>query len=231
MSPARSPRATPRKGARLPGTFIVLEGLDGAGTTTQLERLGAALRGQGHAVLTTREPSDGPVGTLIRQGLTGRLGLPQGGGPLTPSTLALLFAADRADHLAAQVEPALAQGKVVLCDRYVLSSLAYQGKDLPMEWVAELNRDARPADLTLFVEVDVATAARRRAVRGGAEELFEAEAAQRQIAKRYQQAVALRGGREHVVRVDGAATVEAVTAEALAAVQRVLAKRAKQAER
>ena len=81
-------------------------------------------------MLTTREPSDGPVGTMIRQALTGRLGLPGGAGPLAPETLALLFAADRTDHLAAQVLPALAAGKVVLCDRYVLSSLAYQGATL-----------------------------------------------------------------------------------------------------
>lgn len=227
MSAARRSPARARSGARSrpAGTFIVLEGLDGAGTTTQLERLGAALRSHGHKVLTTREPSDGPVGTQLRQALTGRLGLPQGRGPLTPETLALLFAADRMDHLAAQVEPALEAGAVVLCDRYVLSSLAYQGKDLPMAWVADINRHARPADLTLFVDVDVKTAARRRAVRGGAEELFEAEAAQRRIARRYREAVELRKGRERIVRVDGEQSVEAVTAEALAAVERVLARR------
>ncbi len=64
------------------GRFIVLEGLDGAGTTTQAERLAAALRSEGHTVLTTLEPSDGPIGTLIRQAPTGRLVLPGGAGPL-----------------------------------------------------------------------------------------------------------------------------------------------------
>ncbi|MFP2912002.1 dTMP kinase, partial [Pyxidicoccus sp. 3LFB2] len=81
-----------KKAARK-GRFIVLEGLDGAGTTTQVERLAALLRAEGHGVLTTREPSDGPVGTMIRQALTGRLGMPGGAGPLSPETLALLFAA------------------------------------------------------------------------------------------------------------------------------------------
>lgn len=119
----------------LPGRFIVLEGLDGAGTTTQTERLASLLRSEGHDVVTTREPSDGPVGTMLRQALTGRLGLPQGRGPLAQETLALLFAADRTDHLHARILPALEQGKVVLCDRYVLSSLAYQGASLPMAWV------------------------------------------------------------------------------------------------
>jgi dTMP kinase len=213
------------RGRRTPGRFIVLEGLDGAGTTTQLERLGTALRARGHRVLTTREPSDGPIGTLLRQALTGRLQLPQGRGPLTQETLGLLFAADRMDHLAAQVEPALEEGQVVLCDRYVLSSLAYQGKDLPMAWVAELNRRARVPDLTLFVEVDVATAARRRAGRGGPEELFEAEAAQRKIAKRYRDAVELRKGHERIVRLDGTQPVEAVTADGLEAIEGVLKRR------
>lgn len=214
-----------RRAPRTPGVFVVLEGLDGAGTTTQLERLGSALRARGHSVLTTREPSDGPIGTLLRQALTGRLVLPQGRGPLTQDTLALLFAADRADHLASQVTPALEAGSVVLCDRYVLSSLAYQGKDLPMAWVADINLRARAPDLTLFIEVDVATASRRRAVRGGPEELFEAEEAQRKIARRYRDAVEFRGGRERIVRVDGTQPVEAVTAEALRAIEGVLKRR------
>lgn len=201
------------------GRFIVLEGLDGAGTTTQLERVGASLRAQGHRVLTTRQPSDGPIGTLLRQALTGRLQLPAGAGPLTPESLALLFAADRTDHLAAIVFPALEAGQVVLCDRYVHSSLAYQGAELPMAWVAEINRWAPPADLTLFVDVDVKTAARRRLARGAPEELFEAEASQRRIARRYRQALELRSRRERVVHLDGRQPIEAVTLAALEAIQ------------
>src|SRR5713101_5144548 len=97
------------------GRFIVLEGIDGAGTTTQAQLLSAELRRDGHLVLTTREPSDGPVGTLIRQALTGRLSLPERAGPLSDETLALLFAADRLDHLQAQILPALQRGEVVIC--------------------------------------------------------------------------------------------------------------------
>ncbi len=216
MSPAREPRR---------GRFIVLEGLDGAGTTTQTERLAAALRAEGHAVLTTREPSDGPVGTLIRQALTGRLVLPGGAGPLAPETLALLFAADRTDHLRAKVLPALEAGKVVLSDRYVLSSLAYQGASLSMAWVDAINSHAIPADLTLFVGVAPEVAARRRAVRGEAAELFEADEAQRRIARQYLAAIRRRGGRERVVRIDGSQSVEAVTAAALAEVRKLLGRK------
>ncbi|HEX5751589.1 MAG TPA: dTMP kinase [Archangium sp.] len=217
MSPARKPA----RGGRL----IVLEGLDGAGTTTQVERLASALRAEGQSVLTTREPSDGPVGVLIRQALTGRLVLPGGAGPLAPETLALLYAADRTDHLRAKVLPALEAGQVVLSDRSVLSSLAYQGASLPMEWVESINAHAVPADLTLFVGVSIEVAARRRAARGGPEELFDAEEKQRRISKQYEAAIKLRGKREHVVRIDGDQTVEAVTADCLAQVRKLLGRK------
>ena len=217
MSPAPKPARR--------GRLIVLEGLDGAGTTTQTERLAAALRAEGHSVLTTREPSDGPVGVLIRQALTGRLVLPGGAGPLAPETLALLYAADRTDHLHARVRPALDAGQVVLSDRSVLSSLAYQGASLPMAWVEQINAHALPADLTLFVEVSVDVAARRRAARGGPEELFDAEEKQRRISRQYAAAIRLRGKREHVARIDGDAPVEAVTAECLARVRALLGRK------
>lgn len=213
-----------RKSARR-GRFIVLEGLDGAGTTTQAERLASALRAEGHAVLTTREPSDGPVGTLIRQALTGRLGLPNGAGPLAPETLALLFAADRTDHLAARVLPALEEGKLVLCDRYVLSSLAYQGASLPMAWVEAVNGYAVSPDLTLFVGVAPEVAAKRRAARGGAAELFEADEAQRRIAKQYLAAIRRRAKKERIVHIDGEQGIEAVTAASLVEIRKLLGRK------
>ena len=203
------------------GRFIVLEGLDGAGTTSQAERISAALRREGRTVRVTREPSDGPVGVLLRQALTGRVGLPTQQ-PLTPETLALLFAADRMDHLAAIVAPALERGEIVLCDRYVLSSLAYQGASSPIGWVAELNGRARAADLTLFLEVKSATAARRRAARGGDAELFDDEAKQRRIARGYRDAIRRYGRREKVVVIDGELGIEQVTELALARIQKLL---------
>ncbi len=204
------------------GRFIVLEGLDGAGTTTQAERIAAALRAEGHAVLTTREPSDGPIGTLIRQALTGRLVLPGGAGPLAPETLALLYAADRTDHLKAKVLPALEAGQIVLSDRYVLSSLAYQGASLSMAWVEAANGYAVSPDLTLFVHVAPAVAARRRAARGGAAELFEEDALQRRIARQYEEAIRRREKQERIVRIDGEQPVESVTETALAEIHAVL---------
>lgn len=214
-----------RKRPAARGRFIVLEGLDGAGTTTQAERLAAALRAEGHAVITTREPSDGPVGTLIRQALTGRLVLPGGAGPLAPETLALLFAADRTDHLRAKVLPALEAGTHVISDRYVLSSLAYQGMSLPMAWVDAVNACAVAPDLTLFVRVKPEVAARRRAARGGPAELFEADEAQRKIARQYAAATRRRAKQERIVHLDGEQSVESVTDAALEEVRALLGRK------
>lgn len=200
----------------------MLEGLDGAGTTTQCEAIARALRQRGHEVWVTREPSTGPVGSLLRQALSGRLTRP-GGEPLADDTLALLFAADRTDHVASEIEPWLARGAVVLSDRYLLSSLAYQGAALPMGWVAELNARARRPDLTLFVEVSLAEAARRRRARGGDDELFDAPRVQRRTARQYQKAIALRKkAGEEIVVVDGDLKVAQVTALCLGALEKRL---------
>ena len=203
------------------GRFIVLEGIDGSGTTTQAARLVASLRASGHAVVNTREPSDGPIGVLIRQALTRRLA------GLSDRALALLFAADRLDHLASVVEPALAEGKVVVSDRYVLSSLAYQGMRMPLRWVESLNAEARPADLTLYLDVDPRTAASRRQGRGGAEELFDADEVQRAVARAYGRVVRKHARAQRVVRVDGRAAPDAVAQQILTRVEAVLSRRAR----
>lgn len=218
----RQPRAPGPPRRPYPGLFVVLEGIDGAGTTTQAERLCEALRAEDVRATVTREPSDGPIGTLIRQALTGRVSLPNGGGPLNAQTMALLFAADRTDHLEAQVLPWMDRGDVVLCDRYVLSSLAYQGALLPLDWVEGINAFASPPDLTLFLEVPPEVAARRRAGRGGAAELFEEESLQRKIAARYLDALKRRGRKERVVRIDGTLPVGEVTRQALDAIRPLL---------
>src|SRR5450755_2888527 len=107
------------------GRLVVLEGIDGAGTTTQAARLAARIKQAGTKARTTKEPSDGPVGTLIRHVLTGRI---VGAKGLAPgwATMALLFAADRMDHVETEIEPFLAEGGVIVSDRYDASSLAYQ---------------------------------------------------------------------------------------------------------
>ncbi len=201
------------------GRFIVLEGIDGSGTTTQAARLAGSLRDAGHAVVSTREPSDGPIGLVLRQALTRRLV------GLSDRVLALLFAADRLDHLASVVEPALAAGKVVVSDRYVLSSLAYQGMRLPPSWVESLNAAARAPDLTLFLDVDNRTAARRRHGRGGPEEIFDADEVQRAVARAYARVVRKHARAQRVVRVDGRGAPDEVARQILSRVRGLLSRR------
>ncbi len=205
------------------GAFVVIEGLDGAGTTTQCAAIAKDLRAHGREVLTTREPSDGPIGKLIRQALTRQLGLSTKKQPLTPTTLALLFAADRVDHVAREIEPALARGATVLSDRYLLSSLAYQGSQLPIGWVAKINQGALVPDLTLFLQIDPALGAKRRAARGGKRELYETQAIQRRTARQYLAAIALRRrAGEKIVILDGGAPMADVTAASLEALRKRL---------
>ncbi len=190
------------------GRFIVFEGIDGAGTTTQAALLSRWLRGEGHRVLETAEPSTGPIGTTLRQALGRRL-VGVDGDRLDAKAIALLFAADRSDHLRGEIEPALAAGTWVVCDRYVHSSLAYQGVECDPAWVAQLNAPMRSPDLVIHLRVSAEVAAKRRAGRGGRDEIYEVDAFQRQVVQRYEEAPTLRP-QDPVVVIDGAATAREV---------------------
>lgn len=210
--------ATRAGGGTAAGRFIVLEGIDGAGTTSQRERLlgwlaGCGLRGHG-----TAEPSGGPIGRLIRSFLSAAAE------PLEPRAMALLFAADRRDHLQREIEPLLAQGTIVLCDRYVLSSLAYQTMaGVPREVVAQANAELRRPDLTLFFCLPVAVAAQRRAERAGSVEIYDADSFQARVAAAYErEARALHASGEPVAFIDAAGTREEVESALRAAITPLL---------
>jgi dTMP kinase len=141
--------------------FIVLEGGDGSGKSTQAARLVDRLRGSGRDVVATREPGATEVGKAIRA-------LVLGGGDLDPRAEALLIAADRAEHVHRVIRPALKRGAVVVSDRYVPSSLAYQGvaRGLGVAEVARLSEWATGGlepDVVVVLDVDPAAAAGRRA--------------------------------------------------------------------
>ncbi len=174
------------------GSFIVLEGVDGAGTTTHVRLLSKELRSKGLPVYKTGEPSRGPVGGLLRQILTGRVvvhGL-QGARPPSWGTMALLFAADRMDHLEAEIMPNLMDGVNVICDRYDHSSVAYQSlsggaKPATIAWVRELNSRAKRPDLTIVLDVPAEVAAERRRSRLLAQEMYEDDELQRDLVDFY----------------------------------------------
>jgi len=129
------------------GVFICIEGLDGSGKTTQARLLAEKLSGSYELVLTF-EPSNGKVGSFIREScLYEQSRLPV-------AVEALLFAADRVEHVESVIKPALGEGKLVVCDRYVYSSLAYQGSaGLSLDWIKEVNSCALRPDFAVFIDV------------------------------------------------------------------------------
>jgi dTMP kinase len=210
------------------GTFVVLEGIDGAGTSTQAELLRAHFASRGLPAIVTREPTSGPVGSLIRLALTHRLVVPGvGAGVHAPNwkTMALLFAADRLDHLESEIMPNLLDGVSVVSDRYDLSSLAYQSATSEEEvdpaatlsWLRELNRHARRPDLTLILDVPSSVAEQRRRRRGGAVELYEDEGLQARLAEAYRDAARLVPG-DYLHHIDGSRPVDVVAADIAASV-------------
>ncbi len=215
-----------RRGARARsrrrGRFLVLEGLDGAGTTTQARLLAEALRGAGRTVHLTAEPSGGPVGALVRQVLSRRIA-GRDGAPFDPAALALLFAADRLDHAAVEIAPKLAAGVDVVSDRFTLSSLAYQGLavgDLP--WVEAVNARAPIPDLTIFLRVRPQVGLRRRHAASLDREIYEVAAFQRRVAASYERSVGrLQATGQGVVVLDGERPVAEVAAAVLAEARRL----------
>ena len=208
------------------GRFIVVEGIDGAGTTTQVERLAAWLRTQGIEPHATSEPSSGPVGSFIRQILRHRVSAADGAPRVFDwSTMALLFAADRLDHVKSEIRPALEAGRWVVSDRYDLSSLCYQSATAPtsdvVPWIRALNSQALRPDLTLVIDVPAEVAALRRGSRGATEELFEKDELQHRLAEVYARAEELVPG-DALAHIDGTAAVEDVARRARAAVEALL---------
>jgi dTMP kinase len=165
------------------GVFIALEGVDGSGTTHQTEALANALSGRGHRVVRTREPSDGSLGRIVRQSLA------IGARPFDPTALALLFAADRADHLEREIRPALRRENVVVCDRYVLSSWIYQSLECDETWVRHINAFVDWPDRTFVLEVPAAVAMARIQGRGGCGDRFEVLELQERLAAGYRRAI------------------------------------------
>ncbi|HEY1099767.1 MAG TPA: dTMP kinase [Myxococcota bacterium] len=186
------------------GRFIVVEGADGVGSTTQVQRLVEGLQLAGRTVHQTAEPSKGPIGLLIRQMLGGERPRTQ-----IHKELALLFAADRLDHIAREIEPQLAAGVDVVSDRYTLSSLVYQSLDLPFDWVRDLNRFAVPADVTVLISLPLELAWQRLEARlqsGAVKEVFDVKTTQTRIHAEYER----QARKQNAVIINGDGSVDDV---------------------
>lgn len=148
--------------------FIVFEGLDGSGKSTQARRLASSLASQGKAVRLTSEPTDNPIGRLVRDVLQHRV-------VTSSKALALLYAADREDHLSNPgygILKSLDEGQVVIGDRYLHSSLAYQGVSEDMDFLKTINDFPLPGHI-IFIDTPVEECMRRIEARGDEKELFD----------------------------------------------------------
>lgn len=199
------------------GKFIVFEGLDGSGKTTQLERLGARLAAQygEKAVYCTREPGESAPGLLCRKFSQKELAL-------APEAVALLYAADRVEHIMEDLLPRIESGQTVLCDRYYFSNFAYQILSSDLEDLLHYNAFARRTlrpDAVVFVDVSPEECAKRRAHRGGAAEYYEKTELARQIRQGYLQVFDRLADQEHILTIDGSGNPDCVEALIWSALQ------------
>ncbi|HEY5658824.1 MAG TPA: dTMP kinase [Myxococcota bacterium] len=196
------------------GRLLALEGLDGCGKSTQIEPLADALRRAGHEVLATYEPTDGPHGRRIRELAHSRERVP-------PEEELRWFVEDRREHVAQVLEPALAAGRVVLTDRYYLSSVAYQGAR-GLDWgeiLADSEREFPAPDLALLFEIDPAAGLARVRARGApVDDRFERPEFLARVAEIFRALEC-----PYVVRIDAASPVDAVSRAVRDAVRERLA--------
>ena len=194
------------------GYLVTIEGIDGCGKTTFLEKLAPLLKSRFHTVIT-KEPGDSTLGKHLRKVLQEQID------PLTPIAEYLLFAADRAQHMHEVIAPALAQKKLVVSDRLADSSVVYQGfaRGLDIQLINEINQWAlkhRTPDLTFFIDIDPTIALQRIAHRN--EELTAFERGHKEFMNK------VRIGyhtwftkKQHIITLDGAKKVEFLAQEAL----------------
>ena len=196
-----------------PGRFVTFEGIDGAGKSSHVEALAEWVRARGAEVVVTREPGGTRVAERVRE-----IFLHEAMDPLTE---ALLMFAARRDHLSKVIEPALARGAVVVCDRFTDASFAYQGGGRGFDWgvLQQLEssvQQGRQPDLTLWFDLDPAEAARRRGAARAADRLEQEDAV---FFERVRAGYARRAAEApaRFVRIDAAQALEGVRADALAA--------------
>jgi dTMP kinase len=214
------------------GIFITFEGGEGAGKSTQIARLAAALRERGHEVVLTREPGGSPGAEAVRHVI-----LSGAAEPFGPAMEAVLFAAARADHVEQVIRPAVTRGAIVLCDRFVDSSRVYQGVTGGLEpgFMQALEMatvGATMPDLTILLDLDPEEGMRRAAARRGedAADRFEKEALDIQRRRREAFLDIARAEPERCVVIDATQPHEVVEAAILNAAEALVVRLAPEGE-
>lgn len=191
------------------GLFFAFEGIDGSGKSTQIKFLMEQLRNHGIKCYETREPTEGPVGSVVQQVMSGRM-------KADGRVISSLFAADRLDHLTNEVNglcKEIDRGITVVTDRYYFSSYAYNGVDMDMNWVMECNRLSaellRPT-LNIFLDIPVDVALERISKNRLHTELYEKEERLLAVRKNYFKAFELTKDTERVAVIDANAVPEVV---------------------
>ena len=183
------------------GLFICVEGLDGCGKTTQTKLLVRKLRKMGWDAVYTAEPSRGKIGKFIQKYCL------HGEKRTFPIVEALLFAADRFEHVEREVIPALNEGKIVVSDRYVYSSLAYQGATgLDLKWIEMINEHAIRPDLAIFVDVEPEAVIKRLKPKKSVMENLETQRKVREVYVKFVE-------KGELVRIDGNKSTKEVADE------------------
>lgn len=197
--------------------FVVFEGLDGSGTTTQLKRLESALSAAAIPHWTTFEPTSLPTGKLVRQVLKGEV-------EARPETLARLYSADRHEHLYGRggILERLGRGELIVGDRYILSSLAYQGVSCGPDLPRLLNSAFPLPELLVYFDVP-ATLSMGRVEGRGEKEIFETLAFQEKVRKAYEESLAEFGkSGMRILRIDASRSIEAVSEAVMDGIASVL---------
>lgn len=185
--------------------FIVIEGLDGAGGTTQCRLLQSWLEQQNRPVVLTNEPTDLPIGQFIRDVLQ------DPHSKVDDASLAYLFGADRQNHIQQRVQPALESGTTVISDRYYHSSLAYQSLSLDFDFVAQINSNFPRPNVTFFLLLEPEVSFNRVCERGLPADRFETLDKLRSIAQSYQRVIEYSTDQgEHIVCLDATQSIEEI---------------------
>ena len=199
------------------GRFIVFEGIDGAGKTTQIDLLEQHLRRQGKAVWRTAEPTDSVTGGLLRDALCGA-------SRRSACEMAALFTLDRIHHNVNPVvgiEKMLRDGRDVICDRYYYSTLAYQGSETDPEWVRRMNLDCpeiRRPDLCIFLDLTPEQSMERIRRGRATQEIYETQERLEAVRAKFLQVIASLRDAERIVVVNAARPMEEIHAEICALV-------------